>query len=518
MLSASNPPPVVELVGITKTYPGVIANDNIDLSLWRGEVHSLLGENGAGKSTLIGILSGMVQPDAGEIRHNGLAVQISSPRHALERGIGTVYQHSLLVPTLTVLENLLLGVNQGWRLGREGAQRRLQELSILLDVEIDPEAIVGDLALGQRQQVEIVRALWRGEGVLILDEPTSMLTPQGTQKLVEVVRRLADKGLAVVFITHKLNEAIDLGDRVSVLRRGRVVGEITPDQIKNTGREELTENVLGMIFGDNSDETYVVRERVMAVAGDQTRFSVENISIQGVGLRPTLDDVSFRLGKGEILGIAGIDGNGQKELAEILAGQRRTESGQILLDGEPIQHLSIAARQAKGIRYVTDDRHGEGTVGPLSVAMNVVLKRVGERPFWRRSFIRLGVIREFARELIKQNDVRTPSEDVGVSTLSGGNMQKLILARELALNPTVVVYNKPTYGLDARTTSLVLSGIALRAQQGVSTVFISTELSEIVAICHHVSVMYHGRLSESIDVRPGIEMQLGALMTGSAKT
>lgn len=515
MVLASELTPTVELIGITKKYPGVVANSEIHLMLRPGEVHSLLGENGSGKSTLIGILSGMVQPDAGEIQIKGEKVRINSPRDALEHGIGTVYQHSLLVPTLTVLDNLLLGVDQGWKLGRDIAKARLQELAMLLDVEIDPSSVVGNLALGQRQQVEIVRALWRGEGVLILDEPTSMLTPQGAEKLVQVVRRLASKGLAVVFITHKLNEALELGDRVTVLRRGKIVGEVTPAELKSKTRAQMTDEILQMIFGEKSGVSNGAIAAQVSETVEET-FRVDHVSVGGIGPNPVLDNVSFSLKQGEILGIVGIDGNGQKELAEVLAGQRYVTSGEITLDGQSIHHLSIAARQAKGVRYVTDDRLGEGTVGPLSIALNIVLKRVGEVPFWRWSWVRHGSIREFARKLIQDHDVRAPHEEVAISTLSGGNMQKVILARELALNPRVVIYNKPTYGLDARTTSTVLASIADQANTGVTTVFISTELSEIMSICHRVAVMYRGQLSEPIKVRPGIELHLGALMTGSA--
>jgi simple sugar transport system ATP-binding protein len=506
--------PTVELIGITKTYPGVVANQAIHLALRPSEVHILLGENGAGKSTLIGILSGMVQPDAGEIRIKGEAVRIDSPRDALEHGIGTVYQHSLLVPTLTVLDNLLLGVDQGWKLGRVAAKARLQELAVLLDVEIDPFSVVGDLSLGQRQQVEIVRALWRGEGVLVLDEPTSMLTPQGAEKLGRVVRRLVSKGLAVVFITHKLNEALDLGDRVTVLRRGKIVGEVAPAELQNKSREQVTEEVLKMIFGEKSDASHSAATSEVTESTEEV-LRADHVSVYGIGSQPVLDNVSLNLKRGEILGIAGIDGNGQKELAEALAGQLHVDSGEIILGGQSIQHLSIAARQTRGVRYVTDDRHGEGTVAPLSIALNIVLKRVGEAPFWWRSWVRNDLIREFARKLIKDYDVRASHEDVAISTLSGGNMQKVILARELALDPHVVIYNKPTYGLDARTTSTVLESIIKRANAGVATLYISTELSEIMSICHRVAVMYRGQLSEPITVRPGIELQLGALMTGS---
>ena len=507
--------PAVELVGITKKYPGVVANNDISLVLNKGEVHSLLGENGAGKSTLIGILSGMVRPDSGKVLINGRCVVIESPKDALALGIGTVYQHSLLVPSLSVLENLLLGMTHGLRSGREKAITRLQELAALLGVEIDPDSIVGELSLGQRQQVEIVRALWRGEGVLILDEPTSMLTPQGAVKLSLIVRKLVEKGLAVVFITHKMNEALDLGDRVTVLRRGKIVGEIKPEELKTKNRELLTNEVLELIFGENSDLEQT-RSRKTPNSSNEIALAVEGLTLSGDDHLPLLDGVTLSVARGEIYGIAGIDGNGQKELAEVIAGQRPISRGKIFVDGKLINDLAISDRQALGIRYVTDDRHGEGTVGPLSVALNFFQKRIGEAPYWRRSLIRTGLIRDFAKKLIFEHDVRTPNEDVAISTLSGGNMQKVILARELAMSPRVVVYNKPTYGLDARTTATVLSDIVKQANSGVATLFISTDLNEIISICNKVSVIYRGKLSEPNEISLGIEKKLGAMMTGSS--
>jgi len=510
--------PVVELAGITKAYPGVVANDCVDLSLHRGEGHVVLGENGAGKSTLIGILSGMVTPDSGSILIDGEPFQIRSPRDALGLGIGTVYQHSLLVPTLSVVDNMMLGTSGLFRLDREQARNRLEELSSVLGVQIDPESIVGDLALGQRQQVEIVRALWRGERALILDEPTSMLTPQGVQALGAVIRRLVGNGLSVVFITHKLNEALDLGDRITVLRRGRKVGEVTPDEMASTERENLKNLVMEMIFGEADTGALQVVAKNDSLDQQPVCFRLDDVTLRGEKPWPLLESVSLEFRRGEIFGIAGIDGNGQKELAEVIAGQRELDSGEVYLDDEPVSSLSVAARQKRGIRYVTDDRHGEGTVGELSISLNTVLKRVGQRPFWRRAQVRNSLIREFAASLVSEHDVRTPNEEVPIANLSGGNVQKVVVGRELAMEPRVVVYNKPTYGLDANTIKAVLARIVAQANQGTVAVLISTELDELIATCDRIGVMYQGRLTGILDSRPGIETQLGELMTGGTPT
>lgn len=517
-MTVTESPPIVELAGITKAYPGVVANDCVDLSLHRGEVHVVLGENGAGKSTLIGILSGMVTPDSGSILIDGEPIQIRSPRDALNLGIGTVYQHSLLVPTISVVDNMMLGTARLFSLDREQARHRLEELASGLGVQIDSESIVGDLALGQRQQVEIIRALWRGERALILDEPTSMLTPQGVQALGAVIRRLVGNGLCVVFITHKLNEALDLGDRITVLRRGRKVGEVAPDEIANTDREDLKNLVVEMIFGATDIDTEQVVGKNDSLGQQPVCFRLDGVTLQGDRPWPLLGSISFEVRRGEVFGIAGIDGNGQKELAEVIAGQRELDSGEVFLDEEPISDLSVAARQKRGIRYVTDDRHGEGTAGALSISLNTVLKRVGQRPFWRRTLVRHSLIREFAANLVREHDVRTPHEEVPISNLSGGNVQKVVVGRELAMEPRVVVYNKPTYGLDAKTAAVVLARIVAQANQGTVAVLISTELDELIATCDRIGVMHQGRLTGILDSRSGIETQLGELMTGGTPT
>lgn len=519
-VAESEPLPTVELVAITKAYPGVIANDSIDISLQSGEVHVLLGENGAGKSTLIGILSGMVTPDSGKILIAGKPADIKSPKDSLELGIGTVYQHSLLVPTLSVLDNMMLGTSEWFTLNKQGARDRLSELSRLLDVKIDENAIIADLALGQRQQVEIVRALWRGERVLILDEPTSMLTPQGVQALGEVVSHLSERGLAVVFITHKLDEALDFGNRITVLRRGRKVGEITPTEMTTSSRSDLKTHIINLIFGSTASPSSDT-DTGQSISNDEaliqqpTSFRLKDVYIAGDGPRPLLDAISLDIRRGEIFGIAGIDGNGQKELAEIIAGQRRLDTGEILFNDKPIQNLSVAARQTLGIRYVTDDRHGEGTVGELSIALNTVLKRIGNRPFWRRARIRHSLIRQFATTLIEDHDVRTPHEEIPIKNLSGGNMQKVVVGRELSMGPRLVVYNKPTYGLDVKTATAVLGRITAQADEGTTAILISTELDELISTCDRIGVMHDGRITGILKSRPGIETELGALMTGT---
>ena len=517
--------PVVELIGISKAYPGVQANDDISLTLRAGEVHCLLGENGAGKSTLIGILSGLVRPDEGRIRVDSADVSIDSPRRALELGIGTVYQHSTLIPAMTVLDNLMLGDTRQLRLDAAGARRRLQELATRLGVEVDPQARAADLALGAQQQVEIIKALWRGSRVLILDEPTSMLTPQAFADLEQVLGRLKEEGQAIVFITHKLHEALSLGDRVSVLRQGRLVGSIEPAELRSKPHEELRQLLLETMFGEETRAVADVaelhdelpeRERTSQVESE-AMLELREVSTAGVGTELGIEDVSFSLALGEILGVAGIDGNGQRALAEVIAGQRPATSGQILLYDVHVTRLTVAARQKLGLRYVTDDRLGEGIVSALPVSLNLFLKRIGQRPFWRRGRIQRSVIDGRARELVSDFDVRTPSVRTRAGTLSGGNIQKVILARELSFDPRVVVFHKPTYGLDVRTTTVVRDLIRDLAKRRGAALVISTDLDELLEICDRIAVLSRGRLVGVLDNGPGAAQRIGELMVGSAE-
>ncbi len=520
-------PAIVELVGITKAFPGVLANDRITLTLRAGAVHCLLGENGAGKSTLIGILSGLIRPDEGTIRIEGVETVIASPRRALERGIGTVHQHSTLIPALTVLENLMLGDTRRLHLDEAGARKRLEELARQLGIEIDPDTRAVDLALGHQQQVEIVKALWRGSRVLILDEPTSMLTPQGVAELAKVLARLKEKGQAVIFITHKLHEALTLGDEVSILRQGRLAGRIDRDTMRSKPPDELRTEIVRIMFGgqDPSRVADVAELHEEVVEADAPRrvepaaevvLELRSLSAPGEGAERGIDDVSLELRKGEILGMAGMDGNGQRALAEAIVGQRRPTHGDVLLFGATVVRLPVSARQKLGLRYVTDDRLGEGIIGGLPVALNLFLKRVGETPFWRHGQIQRAVVDGRAAELVREFDVRTPFVTTRINTLSGGNIQKVLLARELSWNPKVVIFHKPTYGLDVRTTASVRSLIRRLAADGGAALVISTDLDELVEISDRIAVLSRGQLAGVVANGPGAAARVGELMVGGA--
>jgi simple sugar transport system ATP-binding protein len=517
--------PVAAVRNITKRFPGVLANDAVTLDFHAGEVHVLLGENGAGKSTLIGILAGMQQPDQGEVLVAGSPVKIASPRHSLELGIGTVFQHVLLVPSLTVIENLMLGGDWKKRLGRGPALARFKELSALLGVEIDPDALVGRLSLGEQQQVEIMRALWRGEKLLILDEPTSMLTPQGVRDLGAVMKRLRDKGVALILITHKLAEAYEFGDRISVLRLGKVVGEIAPAHLKRMNESQATDTVIQMMFGtagghDRDAELLTGRGRAAhkertVERGGAPRLQVRDLATEAGRGECPLRGVTLDLWPGEILGIAGIDGNGQKHLAEVLAGQRRLSGGAITIDGKDVTHGDAPARRLHGVRYVTDERLGEGTVGAFSVATNLVLKEIGAAPYWRKGISDWELIHDHARDLIRRNDIRTPSEKTPVGRLSGGNIQKVLLARELNAQASIAIFNKPTYGLDLQNTRLAHDRILASAENGMSVVVISTDLDELLELSDRIGVMVQGHLAGIVENAPDVERKVGLLMTGA---
>ncbi len=528
--------PVVELQGITKRFPGVLANDDIHLAVEPGEVLCLLGENGAGKSTLMSILSGMQSPDEGAIYVNGEQTVIADPRQALDLGIGMVYQHSTLVPTLSVIENLMLGASEKLILDASEARERLEQLAGMLGAEVDPHARAGDLALGQQQVVEIIKALWKGTTVLILDEPTSMLTPRGIDELAKMIDSLKEHGLAVIFITHKLHEALRMGDGVCVLRQGRVAGRLSADDLRSLDNDQLQERIVSLMFGDESGELAGVAELSAEVrhesghdpsaAGSGRRQHAETataLRIRGVSLAPVasshgLHDIDLELYQGEILGVAGVDGNGQRELAEVIAGQRDADTGAIVLhDGateREVTGLGISSRQRLGLRYLTDERHGEGTVRTMPIGLNLLLKRIGQEPFWKRGAVQNAAIRSYTESVIEAFDVRAPGPDTPIGKLSGGNMQKVLLARELAFEPRVVVYNKPTYGLDVRTTQAVRLRIREQAERGVAALVMSTSLDELLEISDRIAVMSRGRVVGVVENGPGAEERIGEYMVG----
>lgn len=481
----------VDMRGISKRFGTVLANDGIDLALWPGEIHAVLGENGAGKTTLMNILSGMYQPDSGSISIDSQPVDIRTPIQALDLGIGTVYQHFTLVPNLSVIENVVLGTRTGFRLDLGSAESRLQELLHDFELNTTPQTQVRHLSIGQRQRIEIIKVLFRGTSVLLLDEPTSVLTPVEVEGLFTILRRLREQGVAVVIITHKLDEALDLSDRITILRQGRKVGELDPSMLAGADRETSRLRIVEMMFGGSPSET---AQAPSVSAPGEVLLSLLDVSAQGDRGAPAVRNLSLELHRGEVFGIAGVDGNGQKELGEVIAGQRRSSAGHLTFEGRDLTNKGVAAASRAGIGYVTDDRLGEGSVPGQSVAENAVLKTIGRAPFSRKFMLDRKAIERHADELIEQFDVRTPGSSTRLTLLSGGNIQKLLLARELAMRPKVLVCNKPTYGLDIRTAQFVLSTLREQANNGNAILLISSELEELLDVSDRLGVMYNGQL------------------------
>jgi simple sugar transport system ATP-binding protein len=440
-----------------------------------------------------------------------------------------VYQHLSLIPTLSVLENLMLGSEPRMVLDEAGARRRFDELAATLAVRIDPMVRVGALSLGQQQYVEIIKALWKGSRVLILDEPTSMLTPQGIEELQKVLLGLRAAGLAIIFITHKLHEAIAIGDRVTILKTGRVVGTLDPKDIRGVDATTLQRRIVGIMFGDDTESVGAIAElreeletttdaaSATPVATAERRVILELVGVSAPGGRGqhSLVDASLQLGAGEILGVAGMDGSGQHALAEVIAGQRRATAGTIRLDGRPIDSANVGERQRLGLRYVTDDRLGEGVVARYPVSLNLVLKRIGDPPFWRRGTLDRAAIDANAREMVERFDIRTPDVHTPIGKLSGGNIQKALLARELSFEPRVVVFNKPTHGLDVRTIGMVRERIRALAARGVGVIVISTDLDELLDLSERIMVLSRGRIAGMLDNGPDAATRIGELVIGT---
>lgn len=519
----------VGLTNVTKRFPGVVAVDDVSLDIRAGEVHVLLGENGAGKSTIVGMLAGLQLPDEGHLTvHNHMA-RLASPVQSLAAGISTVFQHGMLVPTLSVFENLVLGDAWWHRPPRALIEARMEELQREFDLRIPLDAVTGDLSLGEQQQIEIARALLRDSHVLILDEATSMLTPQGADELGERMGKLAARGLAVVFITHKLSEAYRFGDRISVLKQGRLAGQIAPDVLGAQDEESAIQEMVRMMFGADdgaaeglgklAEGSHATRSATIHTDAP-VRLACSRLVTEGGREVMPLVDVSLDLHEGQILGIAGIDGNGQKQLAEALAGQRPLLAGSILLEGVDITRATVKERRSLGLRYLTDDRLEEGSVAAFPVSHNTVLKDIGASPFWLFGIEQPGKIAQHARDLVARFAVRTPHEKTPIGHLSGGNIQKLLLGRELSGPARVVIFNKPTYGLDMQNIASSRQRIRALAHQGMAVLLISTDLDELIDLADRIAVMDRGRIMGVVaneKTRPGtMRSVIGRLMVGQA--
>ena len=500
--------PLLSAEGLTKRFPGVVANDRVSFTLQAGEVHALLGENGAGKTTLINMLYGLYRPDEGTLSLGGQPVAFRAPKDAIAHGVGLVAQHFMLVHRHTVAENVALGLpgTPFFRPARR-VRRELLELGKRYGLGVDPDAYVGDLSAGEQQRVEIMKALVRGAKILILDEPTGVLTPGEAERLFEVVRRMKGEGHGVVFITHKLGEVLDVADRITVLRKGAVVGSL--------GRAEADAKTLARLMVGRD----VVLSRVEVPPPREAQvLKVTNVSARSDRGTEALKDVSFTLHQGEVLGVAGVAGNGQLELAEVLTGHRKVTTGDISLLGRPLSGAGIRECFERGVAHIPEERNGVGTVPTLSVSENLMLRGYRYAPFSRGGLLDAGAARRFAETSVKDYSVSTPSLTTRTGLLSGGNIQKLVLARELARHSgnevNLVVAVHPTYGLDIGATEQTHRALLNERDRGAGVLLISEDLEELFRLSHQILVMFGGRVMGIVDAETADRGQLGMMMAG----
>jgi len=497
----------VQLKGITKHFPGVLANDHIDFSLQNGEIHTLLGENGAGKSTLMNILDGIYSPDEGEIYIQGKKVNIRNPSDAMENGIGMVHQHFMLVDTLTVLENILLGLkSQGFYINKKKIAKRIEEISEKYHFNINPYVKIWQLSVGEQQRVEIVKTLFRNAKVLILDEPTAVLTPQESEALFKLLRRIVKEGRSIIFISHKLNEVMEISDRITVLRKGRVIGTVNKNE---TSERELAEMMVGR-------EVLFNLERKPLKRGKEV-LKVENLEAYNDKGVKALRGVNFTVSRGEIFGIAGVSGNGQKELAQALTGLRRVVKGKITLNNEEITNAHPLEIARKGVNYVPPDRLRVGLIPNLNAIENAILRRYNKPPVSRGRFIDYAKAAEYTRELIEKFNITVPRETAPVKLLSGGNLQKLLLAREIAEKPILLIAVHPTRGLDVGATEFVRKKLLEERNKGTAVLLISEDLDEILMISDRIGVIYEGKIVDIVDRKDADKSKIGLLMAGIKK-
>jgi general nucleoside transport system ATP-binding protein len=494
----------LEVINLKKWFPGVKANDGVNIELRKGEVHAILGENGAGKSTLMKLIYGLYQPDDGEIRLQGKTVHFSSPREAIHAGIGMVHQHFMLIPALTVAENVVLGDEPGRiNFNRKEAIRKVNALAKQYRLEVDAAAKISSLSVGLQQRVEILKAFYRKAKLLILDEPTALLTPQETEELFQVILHLKAEGIPVLFISHKLDEVKAIADRVTVMRTGKTVetvpvGDATPQDLAN------------MMVGR---EVVLRVDKKPATPGDVI-LSIDNVTVLDNAKHQRVKGISLELRKGEILGLAGIDGNGQFELVDAVAGLLKTQTGKIVLNGQEITHLSPASRTSKGLAYIPQDRQIDGLVLDFTLVENTIIRDFKKRPFSKSGVLQNRPAEEYTEKLIHEFDVRPPIKERKAGELSGGNQQKVILAREVSRDPIVLIAAQPTRGLDVGAIEGIHNQLIRLRDEGKGVILVSLELDEILGLSDRIAVIHDGKIVAIVPGNMATREQIGLYMTG----
>ena len=501
----------LEATGISKTFGNVRANDQINLEIKKGRIHALLGENGAGKSTLVNILFGLYKADSGTVRVDGKTVDLGRPKDAIDHGIGMVHQHFQLVPVLTVAENIVLGnepSNKANVVDIESAKEKVRELAETYQLDVDTEATVEDLPVGTQQRVEILRSLYRKADILILDEPTAVLTPQETDHLLQVLKKLATQGVAIIFITHKLREVLEVADEVTVMRNGQVVGSTTPAETDESG---LAEMMVG--------RSVVLRVAKEEASPDKTVLKVNNLCVHDDRGILAVNDLSLEVRSGEIFGIAGVEGNGQRELVETITGLRNAHTGQILIGDSSITEFSPRQISELGVAHIPEDREKHGLIGAHSVADNLILNRYYKTPFSNNGIRQQKAIADYATEMVEKFDIRTPSIETPSSSLSGGNKQKAIAAREFSHDAKLLVASQPTRGIDVGSIEFVHQQLIQQRDQGLAVLLVSAELDEILSLSDRIGVIYRGSLIVTENSTDLDRNRIGRIMTtGSDST
>ncbi len=499
----------LRMENITKTFPGVVANDRVNLDVRHGEIHALLGENGAGKSTLMNVLYGLYQPDSGQIYLNDQPITIHSPDDAIAKGIGMVHQHFMLVPPLSVTENVMLGLPGDKRilLNHQAARARILEISEAYGLEVDPNALIWNLSVGIEQRVEIIKALYRGAKLLILDEPTAVLTPQEIEGLFEIMRRLVSDDNSIIFISHKLDEVMEISDRVTVLRDGVAVQTVNT---ADTNKAELARLMVG--------REVLFRLEKPPVEPGQVVLDIKDLVVNDDRHLPAVRNLSLQVHRGEVVGLAGVDGNGQRELAEAIAGLRQPQRGIIAINGRDTTRLGAGELLRFNIAYIPEDRQREGLVLGFKLSENFIVKSFRRPPFSVRGFLRSGSIGEHAKRLINRFDIRTPNAEVEAKTLSGGNQQKVVVARELSEEPDLIVAAQPTRGLDVGATEFVRNQVLEQRSRGAAVLYISTELEEIFNLSDRIAVIHRGEIMGIVRPDQVTPEELGLMMAGTHRT